>query len=78
MIRLIAILAVMAMPLAASAQTSFSAAIDGQQTVALGCLPGGSPSPGTGTGTFTLDTGTGVLSYNISFSGMAGSSSRWN
>ena len=76
MTRLIAILAVMAMPLAASAQTSFTAAIDGPQ--AIGCEPGGAgtgPSVGTGSGSFTLNEGTGVLSYSISFSGLEGAES---
>ena len=76
MTRLIAILAVMAMPLAASAQTSFTAAIDGPQ--AVGCEPGGAgtgPSVGTGTGALTLDEGTGVLSFDISYSGLEGTES---
>ena len=64
MTRLLAILAMLAMPVAASAQQTFSASIDAAQ--AVGCVGG----TGTGTGSFTL-TG-GVLSYNISFSGMTG------
>ena len=73
MTRLFAILAMLAMPVAASAQTSFEASIDGAQ--AIGCEPGGAgtgPSVGTGSGTFTLDLGTSVLSYDISFSGLEG------
>jgi hypothetical protein len=51
----------------ASAQiTNFSATIDGAQEVP----PTG--SPGTGTGTFVLDEGTSILSWNITFSGLAG------
>lgn len=74
MTRLLAILAMMAMPVAASAQTSFEASIDGAQ--AIGCDPAGmGPSVGTGSGTFTLDLGTSVLSYNISFSGLEGTES---
>lgn len=73
MTRLLAILAMLAIPVAASAQTSFEASIDGAQ--AIGCEPGGAgtgPSVGTGSGTFTLDLGTSVLSFNISFSGLEG------
>ena len=73
MTRLIAILAVMAMPLAASAQTFFIAGIDGAQATAdNGCEPvvGEGPSGGIGTGTFTLDLGTSELSFDISFVGL--------
>ena len=76
MTRLLAILAMLAMPIAASAQTSFETSIDGAQ--AIGCEPGGAgtgPSVGTGSGTFTLDLGTSMLSYDISFSGLEGTES---
>ena len=47
---------------------NFNAAIDGPQ--ADGCA--GTGSAGTGTGTFTLDTETGLVNYNITFSGLSG------
>ncbi len=46
----------------------FNAVIDGDQ--AVNCA--GSGSPGTGTGSFTLDTVTGLVNYNIVFSGLIG------
>ncbi len=44
----------------------FTAALDGVQ--AADCA--GSGSAGTGSGSFTLDTATGIVSYNITFSGL--------
>ena len=44
----------------------FTVELDGAQ--AASCA--GTGSPGTGSGTFTLDTATGVVSYNITISGL--------
>ncbi len=46
----------------------FNAVIDGAQ--AVNCA--GSGSTGTGTGSLTLDTDTGLVDYNIVFSGLIG------
>ena len=47
---------------------NFTATLDGNQASACA----GTGSAGTGTGTFTLDTDTGLVNYNITFSGLSG------